>query len=255
MNSQVSNRPPKRMRIVFVLFVLLPIPVLAQASGTFAEPDSALLFGRNGSSLYLVTPAKIIELKNVKEGGARGTFRAPSLARTLDRIAWSVEKGDHTAIGVYTVHDQTWKSFADICYAGGGPAAFSPDGTKIAFVAVMPLSLVSVMRSPPIHDVCPLPEQTVLQIFDLATGKITKLHAAAGRCTGASAGRPMGRRLPWSTRPGLAWARSPLWRPIRERPEPLLMADILRGRRKATGLPISICNLRCVLLFTLTGRV
>src|SRR5258706_450227 len=124
MNSFVSSHLRKRMRVVFALFMSLPVLTLAQGNGTFAEPNSALLFGKFGSSLYVVTPDKTIELKNVMEGGARGRSRVPSLARTLDRIAWSVEKGDHTAIGVYTVRDQSWKSFADVCYAGGGPAAF-----------------------------------------------------------------------------------------------------------------------------------
>jgi hypothetical protein len=186
MNSLDSNHLRKRMRVVFALLMSLPVLTLAQGNGTFVEPNSALLFGRYGSSLYVVTPAKTIELKNVTEGGG---FRVPSLARTLDRISWSVEEGDHTAIGVYTVRDQSWKSFADVCYAGGGPAAFSPDGTKVAFVSVMPLSPVSVMPSPPIDDVCPTPEQTVLQIFELATGKITKLSCCGWALHG---------RLSWS---------------------------------------------------------
>lgn len=181
-----------QMQVAFALFMLFPIPARAQGNGTFVEPNSALLFGRYGSSLYVVTPTKTIELKNVTEGGRS---RVPSLARTLDRIAWSVEKGDHTAIGVYTVRDQSWKSFADVCYAGGGPAAFSPDGTKVAFVSVMPLSPVSAMPSPPIHDVCPTPEQTVLQIFELATGKITKLSCCGWALHGRLSWSPDGKEI------------------------------------------------------------
>jgi hypothetical protein len=195
MNNLVSNRLRKRVRVVFALFVLVPIPALAQGSGTFAEPNSTLLFGKFGSRLYVVTPTKTIELKDVMEGGILGIFRVPSLARTLDRIAWSVERVDHTEIGVYTVSDQTWKSFADVCYAGGGPAAFSPDGTKIAFVSVMPLSPVSAMPSPPIDDVCPTPDQTVLQIFDLATGKITKLSCCGWALHGRLSWSPDGKEI------------------------------------------------------------
>lgn len=192
MNNLVSNRLRRRMRVVFTLFMSLPALTRAQGNGTFIEPNSALLFGKFGSSLYVVTPAKTIELKNVTEGGG---FRVPSLAQTLDRIAWSVERADHTAIGVYTVRDQSWKSFADVCYGGGGPAAFSPDGTKVAFVSVMPLSPVSVMPSPPVHDVCPTPEQTVLQIFELATGQITKLSCCGWALHGRLSWSPDGKEI------------------------------------------------------------
>jgi hypothetical protein len=195
MNDLVSKHPFRQMRVVFALFMLLPIPVRSQANGTFAEPNSALLFGKFGSSLYVVTPTKTIELVNVTGGGIPAMLRVPSIARTLDRIAWSVERADHTAIGVYTLNDQSWKSFADVCYGGGGPAAFSPDGTKVAFVSVMPLSPVSAMPSPPVHDVCPTPEQTVLQIFELATGKITKLSCCGWALHGRISWSPDGKKI------------------------------------------------------------
>ena len=155
--------------------VLLPLGVLmtippamhSQGNGTFSQPNSALLFGKFRSSIYIVTPTRTIELKDVSKDGIPVYFRVPSLARTLDRIAWSGEKGDHTEIGVYAVRDQSWKSLADVCYAGGGPIAFSPDATKIAFVSAMPPT--------PMHDVCPTTHQTALQILALATGRITNL--------------------------------------------------------------------------------
>lgn len=187
MNNLVSNHLRKRMGVVFVLFMSLPLLTRAQGNGTFAEPNSALLFGKFGSNLYLVTPATTIELKNLTQGGIRGIFHTPSLARTLDRIAWSVERTDHTAIGVYTVRDQSWKSFADVCYGGGGPAAFSPDGTKIAFVSVMPSS--------PLNDVCPTTRQTVLQILDLASGRITKLSCCGWALHGRLSWSPDGKEI------------------------------------------------------------
>jgi len=187
MNDLVSSHLCKRMRVACAAFMLLPIPTLAQGNGTFTEPNSALLFGKFGSSLYVVTPAKTIELANVTEGGIPAVFRVPSIARTLDHIAWSVERADHTETGVYTVNDQSWNSFADVCYGGGGPAAFSPDGTKVAFV--------SVMQSAPAHDVCPTPEQTVLQIFELATGKITKLSCCGWALHGRLSWSPDGKQI------------------------------------------------------------
>jgi hypothetical protein len=187
MNDLVSSHLCRRMRVACAAFMLLPIPTLAQGNGTFTEPNSALLFGKFGGSLYVVTRAKTIELANVTEGGIPAVFRVPSIARTLDRIAWSVERADHTEIGVYTVNDQFWKSFADVCYGGGGPTAFSPDGTKVAFVSVMP--------SLPAHDVCPTPKQTVLQIFELATGKITKLSCCGWALHGRISWSPDGKQI------------------------------------------------------------
>jgi Tol biopolymer transport system component len=135
----------------------------------------------------VVTPTKTIELKDVSEDGIPVYFRVPSIARTLDRIAWSVEKGDHDAIGVYTVRDQSWKSFADVCFAGGGAIAFSPDATKIAFVSAMPPT--------PIHDVCPTTHQTVLQILDLATGRITNLACCGWALRGRLGWSPDGKEI------------------------------------------------------------
>jgi Tol biopolymer transport system component len=175
--------------VLLLLGILLTIsPAMhGQGNGTFSEPNSALLFGRFGSSLYVVTPTKTIELRDVREGGAPVNFCAPSLARSLDRIAWSVEKGDQTEIGVYTVRDQSQKSFADVCYAGGGPIAFSPDATKIAFVSAVPPT--------PMHDVCTTPHQTVLQILDLATGRITKLSCCGWALHGRLGWSPDGKEI------------------------------------------------------------
>ena len=175
--------------------VILPLGIIltirpnlhGQSIGTFTEPNSALLFGKYGSSIYAVTPAKTIELKAVSEDGAPAHFRVPSLARTLDRIAWSVEKGEHTEIGVYTVRDHSWKSLADVCYPGGGAAAFSPDATKIAFVSAMPSS--------PINEFCPTTVQTVLQILDLATGRITKLSCCGWALRGRLSWSPDGKEI------------------------------------------------------------
>jgi hypothetical protein len=187
MNDLVSSRQFKRMRVACAAFMLLPISTLAQGKGTFAEPNSALVFGKFGSSLNVVTSARTIELKNLTQGGIPAIFRVPSIARTLDRIAWSVERADHTEIGVYTVNSRSWESFADVCYGGGGPAAFSPDGTKVAFVSVMP--------SLPVHEVCPAPEQTVLQIFEPATGKITKLSCCGWALHGRLSWSPDGKEI------------------------------------------------------------
>lgn len=175
--------------VLLLLGMLLAIPPAthAQGIGTFTEPNSALLFGRYGSNLYVVTPAKTIELKDVTEDGAPAFFRVPSLARTLDRVAWSVEKADHAVIGIYTLRDQAWKSFADVCFGGGGSAVFSPDATKIAFVSKTPSS--------PINEVCPATDQTVWQILDLVTWKTTMLSCCGWVLSARPSWSPDGKEI------------------------------------------------------------
>jgi hypothetical protein len=83
MNDLVSSHLCRRMRVACAAFMLLPIPTLAQGNGTFTEPNSALLFGKFGGSLYVVTRAKTIELANVTEGGIPAVFRVPGLLERL----------------------------------------------------------------------------------------------------------------------------------------------------------------------------
>jgi hypothetical protein len=176
-----------KLACFLVIFVMLSRAGTAQDGDTFTEQDSALLFGRYGSSLYVVTPTKKTELKDVTEDGAPAYFRVPSLARTLDRIAWSVEKADHYEIGLYRLSDRSWKSFSDVCFGGGGAAVFSPDATKVAFVSSMPPL--------PIHEVCPTTNQTVLQILDLATGITRKLSCCGWVLSARPSWSPDGKEI------------------------------------------------------------
>ena len=169
----MAKRNHRSVFLLLAMFMVFLTNSHAQRNGTFTEPSSALLFGRFGSSLFVVTSANTVELKDVTVDGAPAFFRVPSLARTVDRVAWGVQKADHAEIGVYTVRDHSWKSFADVCFGGGGAAVFSPDATKIAFVSAMPSSSVD--------GVCSTKSifQSVLQIYDLATEK-TKMLSCCG---------------------------------------------------------------------------
>jgi Tol biopolymer transport system component len=66
---------------------------------------------------------------------------------------------------VYSLLDKTWKTYGDFCWGSGiGSKVFSPDGTKIAFT--------SQAASSSENRLCDF-NPSVLQILDIATGKLT----------------------------------------------------------------------------------
>jgi hypothetical protein len=174
----MRNRLPIVLNLMFLL--LFSCGGYGQDDGTFSEPNSVLLFGKEKTNLYVVTSTGKFELPNEAEVQAPAYFRIPSLAGTADRVVWSVEKEHHFVVGVYSLRDKSWKTYTEICFGGGGSAIFSPDGTKIAFVSATPSS--------PVDEVCPS-RQTTLQILDIATGKITPLSCCGWR---------LGTRMSWS---------------------------------------------------------
>jgi Tol biopolymer transport system component len=68
--------------------------------------------------------------------------------------------------GVYSLRDKTWATYGDFCGGSIGSQVFSSDGSKIAFAA---LSRLSSDHSDCLHN------PFVLQILDIATGKLTPL--------------------------------------------------------------------------------
>lgn len=152
-----------KQRLVYLLAVMI-VPLsshLAQDKRTFSMPDSVLLFGTY-NDLRVVTPNSVQVFKPpVEDGTNHGYFIYPGLAPQGDQVAWGFavdfQKGRkyqaRYVLGVYSLKEQKWKTYGDLDDIG--TPAFSPDGSKIAFVAVDPIN------------------SDDLHIFDLATEKMT----------------------------------------------------------------------------------
>lgn len=169
---------------------VLGLPVLvshAQHEGMFSEPDSVLLFGiPYDSELHIVSPAGVATVESPRKGGF---YQSPALAPDGNLVAWSLA-GPENGIGltarmdlaVYSLHDQSWKIYGDACaFDGGGSAAFSADGKRVAFLS-------STIGANGKFGQC-MGGQSILRIFDLETGKSTAIPSEAW---------PTNRSLSWS---------------------------------------------------------
>lgn len=161
-------------------FVLPAFVSQAQRTGVFSEPDSVLLFGiPYDSELHVVSPAGTITVKISPGFFKGGFFQSPALAPDGDHVAWSLEEPLNSigltkgmALAVYSLRDQSWKIYGEACtFDGGGSAAFSADGRRVAFLS-------STGRSDERSGFC-RDEQGVIRIFDLATGGSTVIPTDA----------------------------------------------------------------------------
>lgn len=120
-----------------------------QDRGTFSMPDSILLFANPDLELRIVSGPLVQE---VKRSDSYGRFFPAALSPGGDRVAWAVPLGTHAAgapsrfaLAISPTKRQEWKPYGD--FEEVGVAEFSPDGSKVAFVAkgygVMVLDLVS----------------------------------------------------------------------------------------------------------------
>jgi Tol biopolymer transport system component len=156
---------------------MLPCASQEQVKGTFTLPNSVLLFQTSvswvpGEPLIVVSTTGVIVVQ-AKAGywGQMGTV--PALSPGADRVAWSLAplnesdgKSLKSVLGVYSLLDKSWKIYGDFCTQVGS-RVFSPDGTRVAFA--------SQAWSSPGNGYCSS-NPIVLQILDIATGKLTLLH-------------------------------------------------------------------------------
>lgn len=157
---------------------MLPCASYGQFKGTITLPNSVLLFGETVPGLLYeellvvsATSAVVVQ----PPAGFRGSYDPipPALAPTADRVAWGLASHDasrkeklKSVLGVYSLLDKSWKTYGDFCANGIGWVVFSPDGRKVAFASRSGLtSADSYCFNNPI----------VLQILDLATGKVTSI--------------------------------------------------------------------------------
>lgn len=132
----------RRLGYVFAAVVLSSPSLSAQSSATFTIPESVLLFGTY-NNVQVAAPARAQGIQPpVEVGYNHGYFAYPSIAPGGNFVAWgfAVEwQNDRTehrarfALGFYSLTEHKWKTYGDFDRIGA--SAFSPDGSKIAFVA------------------------------------------------------------------------------------------------------------------------
>lgn len=136
----------------------------------YHELNSMFLVGWMDGQLAVVTPSSTFALSNPPGFIGQGSSPLPALAPGGDHVAWALplpkgpENGEYkSAMGVYSMRDNSWKYYGDFCDAGS--ATFSPDGTKVAFEAkAKKLDDPNCLSS---HGLF------MLEILDLATGELT----------------------------------------------------------------------------------
>jgi hypothetical protein len=180
--------------------VVLSLVLLSASSRVFwgqdehliTEPNSALLFAWDYGDLLVSTPAGSIDVPGPAGPVGGGYFVIPAIAPRGDLIAVGLTLPDHSdrtkcdpsvvacalpgttqnmsVMGVYSLRDKEWKTYGDFCQMGAGSAAFSPDGTKIAFEATMRSASQNCSFGY---------EKKSLLILDLASGWFTQVPNTA----------------------------------------------------------------------------
>jgi Tol biopolymer transport system component len=143
--------------------------------------DSVLLFAEPYDYLKLVAPDQTKSVSPPAKGNVGGPFNFPSLSPKGDLIAWgsivsAAPDVKRFALGLYSVTQHTWQTYG--AFDDIGTAAFSHDGSKIAFLAEEPKRNVAFM------------------IFDVATHKMTSVPHPKGIQWRSTLGwSPDGKRL------------------------------------------------------------
>jgi len=123
---------------LLAVFVICAPSAYAESPAFFSMPDSAVIFATY-DEVRIVTPNGAETIKPPAEVGANhGYFAYPSISPRGDLIAWGFatgvqEKRARFTLGVYSLAERKWKTHGD--FGDIGNPVFSPDGSKIAFVA------------------------------------------------------------------------------------------------------------------------
>jgi hypothetical protein len=138
------------------LLVVLPLGAFlmpacwsfGQVNGTFALPDSVLMFGSETSppktpnvAFLLVSTTGTVVVESPPGSSSQYYNELPALSPGGDRVAWGLSirhafQGERarSVLGEYSLSNKSWKTFGDFCVDGGtGSKVFSPDGTRVAF--------------------------------------------------------------------------------------------------------------------------
>jgi len=174
------------------LMTVLCSVIYGQNGRPVTAPDSVILSGWQYGDLRISTPTGTFPVQGPPGFTDRGYFVLPALAPDGDQIAWGLTLPDHSertkcdpsvvtcalpgptqyksVMGVYSLRDKTWKTYGDFCPMGAGSAAFSPDGTEIAFKAQIRTDYPSCDSG---HS------RNALLILDLAKGQFTEVPNTA----------------------------------------------------------------------------
>jgi hypothetical protein len=124
-----------------IALVLCVVGLDAQSGKTFSMPNSILLFGDYGQ-LQAVTPRGVQVIRPPVDLQYNSGYLAyPSLAPQGELVAWgfATDASHKTAprprfgLGLYGLAQQRWRTYGEFDHIGD--AAFSADGSKVAFVA------------------------------------------------------------------------------------------------------------------------
>jgi len=151
-----------------------------ESGGTFTVAGSTLLF--RDETLRLAVGQQEVIVPNPPGIIVEGSVPIPSLASGGERVAVELvvtdsqprglcqspstvclgqdEEEVKSVVGVYSLHDKSWKEFGDFCPDDVNSVALSPDGTKVAFTSKSKSGSQHCFDNP-----------TVLQILDIATGE------------------------------------------------------------------------------------
>jgi WD40 repeat protein len=201
---------------------MLPCASYGKINGTFTLPDSVLLFetdspGAPYDELLVVSTMGTVVVQ--APSSFWGQLDTMALAPGADRIVWGLslhddfeKKSFKSVLGMYSLLDKSWKTYGDFCANGVGSAAFSPDGTKIAFAS---RSGITLYDSRSCSD-----NPYVLQILDIATGMITTIPNSEGVMENA--------RLSWSPDGRYIAFQVGGWDP----PHRIALIDVVSGTKK-----------------------
>ncbi len=162
---------------------------LGEGHAPVASPDGERVLFLHDGAVFTVAPREGARAEPL----FRTRGRVDSLGFSPDgrRLAFACRRGDHSLIGVYTFADQTLR-WLDASMSFDARPAWSPDGTRIAF-----------LRIPSTHDRLGITSHRTgdpwtIRVAGLAEQKVTEVYRAPQGAGSVFHGLSSGAQLIWS---------------------------------------------------------